>query len=201
MRVNFRQKLPTVLYSVMLLALVSISSLEAYQIGDAVGITIHSVTSGRNDATRAQIVTFPWFSDRFSLGFEEGFHALPWIDGKNLGKLRVTFIYSKSGGDGAIHSVSSEPIMQSKDQESSNRQIEIEYQWKEEERGDIQSGASAMFLATLVVSVIFLLQACGLTESDASTCSEDHLSEMSNPSSSKRGTAWRIVSRFRRSDI
>jgi hypothetical protein len=31
---------------------------------------------------------------------------------------------------------------------------------------DIQSGATVMFLATLVVSVIFLFQACGLTDDD-----------------------------------
>jgi hypothetical protein len=190
---NFTNNFSTVLYSVMLLALASLSSLEAYRIGDAVDMTIQSVTSDRNDATRAQMplfglsntVIFPRFIDRFSLGFEEGFHALPWIDGKNLGKLRVTFIYSKSG-DGAIHSVSSEPIVQSKDEESPSGQIEVEYKWKEEEPVDIQSGASAMFLATLVVSVIFLLQACGLTESDA-TCSEDYPSQMPNPSSSKWG--------------
>ena len=147
-----------------------VDSPYGYKVGDAVD-TVVWYKSSANDATRAQMplfgvssqVEFPRYHGRFSLGFEEGLHALPYIDARNLESLVVKFVYSKSGS-GQIHAVSSENVYQ--EGKSSERQIKVEYQWLEEEPVDIQAGMTAMFLATFLVSIIFLLQACGLADDD-----------------------------------
>lgn len=147
---------------------------SAYFTGEHVDTMLHS-TTGRSAALKAErplfgldsSVRIPRNNSRFSLSFEEGFHQLSWFDSTNLGKLRVSFIYSKSG-EGAIHSVSSEPIMKSIHEQYSGRVLEIEYIWIEEAPIDLQSGAIVMLLGTLVLSLIFLFQACGLTNMDES---------------------------------
>lgn len=123
-------------------------------------------------------------SGRFSLAFDEGLHALPQVEGKNLETLVVTFLYSKSG-NGVIHSVSAQTIYKSS---APPAEIQIEYKWVEEEPVDIQSGATVMFLATLVVSVVFLFQACGLTSDDEDGIANgNHASEFSDSNIPKWG--------------
>lgn len=156
------------------LALLKNGLVSSYYVGEHVDTTVFSA-AGKTEALKAQrplfgvdsSVTFPRSNDQFSLGFEEGFHQLSWFDPTNLGKLRVTFIHSKSG-DGAIHSVSSEPIMKNVHDEYSRHHIEIEYQWIEEQPVDLRAGCIVMFLVTLVLSVVLILQTCGLAEDDYS---------------------------------
>ena len=95
----------------------------------------------------------------FSLGFEDGLYMLPWVDTKRLEKLTVTFTFS--GGN--IHSVSSQKKISPT---ANNESFEIEYQWIEEAPLDIQSGMSVMYLFTLIISILFLVQACDATGSD-----------------------------------
>jgi hypothetical protein len=162
---------PVSLLRYLLLSLALLKGfVSSYYVGEHVDTTIFSMI-GKTEALKAQrplfgidsSITFPRSNDRFSLGFEEGFHQLSWFDPTNLGKLRVTFVHSKSG-DGAIHSVSSEPIMKNVHDEYSSHHIEIEYMWTEEAPVDLQTGSIVMFLATLVLSLGLILQTCGLTE-------------------------------------
>mmetsp|Transcript_13838 Transcript_13838/g.21808 ORF Transcript_13838/g.21808 Transcript_13838/m.21808 type:complete len:190 (-) Transcript_13838:12-581(-) len=147
----------------MLFTLFSSVTLDAYRIGDAVD-TIIWTTNTNHGAMRSQMplfgiektATLQRPRTRFSLGFEEGLHALPWTGGDRLEKLIVTFVYSKNSG--AIHSVSSQSIERKSG--SVGSQVEVEYNWVEEEPVDFHAGASVMFLATLIVSVIFLVRTC-----------------------------------------
>jgi hypothetical protein len=43
--------------------------------------------------------------------------------------------------------------------------VEVEFVWIEEEAVDINAGASVMFLTTLISSVVFLIQLCGVSSS------------------------------------
>ena len=104
-------------------------------------------------------VTVPRDLDRFSLAFEDGYHQLSWLDVQNLGKLRVTFVHSKSG-DGAIHAVFSQPIMKTLHEEYSRHHMEVEYLWIEEQPVDVLAGSLVMFLATLVLTLFLIFHTC-----------------------------------------
>ena len=161
------------------------STVNAYRVGDAVDTVIWLPGGETTDAMRAHMpkfgvstsVSLPPLKEKFSFGFEEGLWALPWTEawnmrGEGLERLVVTFVYSKSGG-GAIHSVSSESFYRSrgtkdknKDGKKGDSQLKVQYKWLEEEPVNLQAGLAAMFFATLVASVVFLIQACGLTGDD-----------------------------------
>lgn len=103
--------------------------------------------------------------ERFSLSFEEGLHSLPYVDGQALDVLRVIFVYSKSG-EGRIHRVSSKAIWSDNKRSrlDKNVPIDVSFEWVEEEAVDLQAGSSVMFLTVLVVSILFLLQLCGVDD-------------------------------------
>jgi hypothetical protein len=173
--------------TLILLAITKPTALDAYRIGDAVD-TIIWTTNASNGAIRSQMPLFgvqktttlqrPRF--RFSLGFEEGLHALQWTGGDRLEKLVVTFVYSKNSG--VIHSVSSRSIERKSG--SASPQVEVEYNWIEEEPVDIQGGGSVMFLATLIASVIFLVRTC--VDNDEEERESDE-SSYSNPTVDRWG--------------
>lgn len=149
---------------------------NGYYNGESVDTIVYSQT-GRSDSLKAQRPQFGRDSSarfdrrkiqKLSLGFEEGFHQISYIDTTNLGRIRVSFVYSKSGA-GAIHSVSAEPVMKNTHEQYSSTEIEVDYIWVEEEPVDIQSGSVIMFAATLFVSIMFLLQACGLSDGEGAT--------------------------------
>jgi hypothetical protein len=160
---------------------------DSYRLGDAVD-TLVWTKRDTADAMRAQMPQFGITSsvsfnlrDRFSLGFEEGLWALPWTETKTtrghlLDKLLVKFVYS----GGVIHSVSSEPIyiqMPTTTGSSIKRgALKIDYIWLEEEPVDIIMGASVMFLAALVASIIFLVQGCGIADSSGPESDKDNSS-------------------------
>lgn len=157
------------------LIVILIPFVQAYYVGESIFTTLIERT-GKSEASKAQSPKFaedssafvPRTKDRFSLAFEEGYHQLPWFDTLNLGKVRVTFVYSKSG-DGVIHSVSSEPVMKNLHDEYSRQQLEVEYVWVEEHPVDPQAGSIVMFLATLVLSVLLVLKSCGISDMDEET--------------------------------
>src|SRR5688572_589560 len=106
-------------FSLLCIVVCLLSASNAYRIGDIVD-TIMWSDAPSEDFTRSSMprfgipttVQYPEMRRRFSLGFEEGLFAIPWIDvkttrGEVLDKLVVNFIYSKSG-DGTIHSIYSE---------------------------------------------------------------------------------------------
>ena len=111
-------------------------------------------------------VKVPRVLDRFSLAFEEGLHSLPYIDGQSLETLQVTFIYSRSG-EGRIHSVTSNAIRSPKGRPIDQKiPINVEFIWQEEEAVNFNAGISVMFLATLVASIVFLIQLCATSGGD-----------------------------------
>lgn len=120
--------------------------------------------------TKAKFGPLP---DRFSISFEEGFRALPWMSLRNgygvpLLRVEVTFIYSRSGS-GEIHSMRSKTIYMTGGKSAAamdtNNEITVEYRWVEEEAVDLNGGAFVMFLAIFIVSLFFLVDLCGLCES------------------------------------
>lgn len=119
-------------------------------------------------------VHLPRLPERFSLSFEEGLHSLPYVDGQSLEQLIVTFIYSKSGG-GRIHSVTSKAIQQPHNNKfDKKKEIEVVFDWVEEAAVDLEAGTSVMFLAVLVVSILFLLQLCMMDHSDDDDDDHNH---------------------------
>jgi hypothetical protein len=110
-------------------------------------------------------VKIPRSKEHFSLGFEENYHQLSWIDTNNLGKLRVTFLYSRSG-DGVIASISSQPQMKTINEEYSTHLVDVEYWWLEDQPVSLSSGSIVMFLSTLVVSIWLALSLCGFAHED-----------------------------------
>lgn len=140
--------------------------MSSYSIGEHIETSVFTITGGSEALGKQRplfginsVVTFPRSrsNDRFSLSFAEGFHHLPWFDTSSLGRLRVTFVFSKSG-DGVIHSVSSEPIMRVMHDDHSRHNIQIEYVWIEEQPVDFQSGLAVMFMATFLV--VLVIQVC-----------------------------------------
>jgi hypothetical protein len=100
----------------------------------------------------------------FSLGFEEGLWNLPWYDihtksGQYLETLTIQFVYA----GGMIHSVTAQPKYE---KGSSRKPLQVEYEWIAQESVDVLAGASVMFLATIVMGVFFLIQACGISDDD-----------------------------------
>jgi hypothetical protein len=143
-----------------------VESVFSYSIGEHIETSVFTITGGSEALSKQRplfgvnsLVTFPRSrsNDRFSLSFAEGYHQLPWFDTSSLGKLRVSFVFSKSG-DGVIHSVSSEPVMRVMHDDHSRHNIQIEYVWIEEQPVDFQSGLAVMFLATFLVALV--LQIC-----------------------------------------
>jgi hypothetical protein len=149
-----------------LLLLLLVVHTDAYRLGDAVD-TIMWTKNESNTMKRAEMPMFGEFSRAtidikeglFSFGFEDGLHMLPWIEAKDLKKIVVTFVFSKSG-DGAIHSVSTSMERGTSEENS----FAIEYRWVEEAPVELQAGVCVMLLASLVASVVFLLQACSIVE-------------------------------------
>lgn len=90
---------------------------------------------------------------------------MPYVDGQALDVLRVIFVYSKSG-EGRIHRVSSKAIWSDNKRSrlDKNVPIDVSFEWVEEEAVDLQAGSSVMFLTVLVVSILFLLQLCGVDD-------------------------------------
>jgi hypothetical protein len=167
----------------IVLALILISSSvanAAYRIGDTVD-TLVWTSRETTDAMRAQMplfglsnsVTFPQLREKFSLGFDQGLWALPWLELSNrrghVDKLIVTFVYSSNGG--TIHAVSSEVVYHQPGDKSG--QLKVEYVWREEEPVDITAGSSVMFLAVMIVSVIFLVQSCGIVDEEEGDTHQD----------------------------
>jgi hypothetical protein len=147
---------------------------NAYRVGDVVDTTVSTQSSISIDLLMAnrplfgtsRSVRLPRLPERFSFSFEEGLHTLPYFDGQSLDKLFVTFVYSKSG-EGRIHSVTSRAVRSPKGVPYSEKQpIDVIFEWIEEEALDLDAGSSVMFLVTLLVSVIFLVQLCGAADED-----------------------------------
>lgn len=145
-----------------------LESVSSYSIGEHIETSVFTITGGSEALSKQRplfginsIVTFPRSrsNDRFSLSFAEGYHHLPWFDTSSLGKLRVIFLFSRSG-DGVIHSVSSEPVMRVMHDDHSRHNIQIEYVWIQEQPVDFQSGLAVMFLATFLFALA--IQICRL---------------------------------------
>eukprot|EP00980_Cylindrotheca_fusiformis_P007768 scaffold1650_cov135-Cylindrotheca_fusiformis.AAC.3 len=142
---------------------------DGYRIGDSVETMLWTNTG----ATALKLTEMPMFGEfsrariemnqgSFSFGFEDGLYVLPWIEAKNLKKITVVFVFSRSG-HGAIHSVSTSSERGISSEESS---FEVEYIWVEEAPVQLQAGIAAMFLGTLVASLLFMLQACIVEQDD-----------------------------------
>lgn len=168
----------------------------AYRLGDIVDASVSTRSSLGIDMLMHNMPAFgvtkqiylPRLPERFSLSFEDGLHSLPYVDGQKIEGLVVTFVYSKSG-DGRIHSVSSRAIPTtrpfSKDQE-----IEVLFEWAEEASVDLEAGASIMFLAAFLVSVLFFLQLCSMD--DPKEYDSDEKSYNSNNLNSHAGTYFKV---------
>ena len=145
----------------------------AYQMGDVVDtavstrskISIDLLMGNQPKFGIRKISHLPRLPERFSLSFEEGLHTLPYFDGQSLEQLFVTFIYTKSG-QGRIESVTSKAIHSKQQKFDKNRQIEVIFDWVEEESVDVVAGLTFLFLVSFIVSILFLLQLCIIGEGD-----------------------------------
>lgn len=156
-------------------------TVAAYHIGEPVHTTILSADAN-GEAVKSQrplfgidsAVTIPRSNEKISLGFEENYHQLSWVDTTNLSTLKVVFVYSRSG-DGVISSVSAEPIMKEAHGEHSTHHMDVVYMWVEERPVGFHSGCTVMFLVTLVISLFLVLSLCGFVddESDSNVISEE----------------------------
>lgn len=153
------------------------SLVGAYYIGENIDTAIYSY-SGKTEAGKAltpkfgidSAVSFPnRGNEHFSIGFEEGFHRLPWFDLNDLGSIQVTFVFSTSGY-GAIRTVSCEPVLKTSHDKYSGHQLDVNYIWVDENPVDPTSGAILMFLSTLVLSIALLVRICGLFDYNYVTC-------------------------------
>jgi hypothetical protein len=153
----------------------TLSAVIGHYIGESLQTTVLSA-HGKVEATKAQwplfgvdsTVKIPRSQEKFSLGFEENYHQLSWFDTNNLGKLRVTFLYSRSG-DGMIASVTSQPVMKTINEEYSTHHFDVEYRWVEEQPIGIASACIIMFLATLMVSLLLVFSLCGFSDDEQAT--------------------------------
>lgn len=175
------------LRTLLLLTLLPQTS-HAYRLGDAIDTEILTPkdSSSQHAPKRSQMPIFgvdtttvlgPITDHKFSMHFEEGFRALPWINtqsfmGAALEKVEVTFVFSRSGG-GEIHSLTTRTIYE-KDKDpkkgsaatdATKGEIIVEYKWIEEESVDLNGGAFVMFLAIFVSSLFMLVDLCGLCDS------------------------------------
>jgi len=145
---------------------------DAYRVGDVVdaavstrsALTIDLLMANQPQFGMAKTIHLPRLPERFSLSFEEGLHSLPYVDGQNLEQLIVTFVYTKSGG-GRIHSVTSK-VVRSQRKFDPKRQIEVLFDWVEEEAPDIEAGTTVMFIVSFVVSLLFMSQLCMIEGDD-----------------------------------
>jgi hypothetical protein len=142
---------------------------DAYRVGDVVDTAMHT-QAFPVELFMANMPLFgvprrvkiPRVTQRFSMAFEEGLHSLPYLDGQMLQTLKVTFIYSRSG-EGRIHSVQYEAIRsQSGRALNAKTPIDVEFEWMEEKAVNLDALLSVMFIATLVASMVFLLQLCSV---------------------------------------
>jgi hypothetical protein len=155
-----------------LFLLLTTTVINAYRVGDTVDAAVTTRSSVAIDLMIANLPLFgitrtiklPRLPEKFSLSFEEGLHSLPYVDGQTAERLSVTFIYSKSG-TGRIHSVSSKVKRSTNRNFDPQKPVEVEFVWIEEEAVDINAGSSLMFLATLISSIGFLIQLCGVSSS------------------------------------
>ncbi|KAG7341276.1 hypothetical protein IV203_023227 [Nitzschia inconspicua] len=146
---------------------------DAYRVGDVVDTTMYTkefpvdlLMANMPLFGLARKVKVPRVSQRFSLAFEEGLHSLPYLDGQMLETLKVTFVYSRSG-DGRIHSVTYEPIRSNSGRAINAKvPIDVEFEWIEEEAVNLDAGMSVIFIATLVASIVFLIQLCSVGDND-----------------------------------
>ena len=149
--------------------LLLLTPLDAYRRGDVIDTVLLTKDASGSTILQKDMPLFATASTSvvkkvpslmFSLGFEDGLYMLPWIRNERLEKLLVIISYS----GGSIHSVSSR-VVTSRERPDDDS-FEIEYQWIEEAPLDIKTGISVMFLVTLVISIIFLIQACDTTSSN-----------------------------------
>jgi hypothetical protein len=157
-----------------------LSVTAAYRVGEAVDTDIR-MGSILTDALRSQMPMFGIPSTArfqfeetipsFSLQFEDGLRGIPTVPLVNskqqaLGRLQVTFVYSKSGA-GAIHTVISQAEYGSN--LDSSESFLVDYQWIEEEQVQLTAGKGVMFLAVFVVSIVFLISLCGFLDQRVSS--------------------------------
>lgn len=160
---------------------------SSYRVGDVID-TIIRTPEETTDALSNQMPLFGVSSDavffesppRFSLAFQDGMVPLPWVEmssrKRHLDELVVTFIYSRSG-DGAIHAISSEAKYE--DAKPGSEGLRVRYEWIEEEKVDLRSGSTVMFLAVSIASIVILLQICSGKGTDPSQGEND--SDNSSP--------------------
>ncbi|KAI2506645.1 hypothetical protein MHU86_7746 [Fragilaria crotonensis] len=169
---------PIVVATTFLLLLLSIVSLDAYRLGDAVD-TILRTDSSADDVLRSQMPLFGQStkalftvgtlpSSHFSLSFEEGLRPLPWVNlmnskGQMLQRLQVTFAYSRSG-EGAIYGISSDATYGEK-----SDTFLVQYTWVEEGEVNPRAASAAIFLLVFLASVLMLISSCSLSIEGEST--------------------------------
>jgi hypothetical protein len=160
-------------FSIFLVCSTGLTS--AYRVGEAVDTDI-LIGSVSTDALRSQMPSFGVGSSfyfpvtdeikYFSLRFQDGLLGIPTLytqnmRGQSLARVVVTFVYSKSGV-GDVHAVNAQPEYMSI--EGPHEDIQIEYQWIQEEAGQLRAGIGIMFFASLFVSILFLFQLCGIID-------------------------------------
>jgi hypothetical protein len=147
-------------------------AVESYRVGDVVDTAMYTQAfpvelfmANMPLFGVSRRVKIPRVTQRFSIAFEEGLHSLPYLDGQMLQTLQVTFIYSRSG-EGRIHSVQYETI-RSQNGLALNAKIpiDVEFEWLEEDPVNLDTAFTVMFVATLVASMVFLLQLCSVGDS------------------------------------
>lgn len=178
---------PYVVTATILLFVLSVVSLDAYRLGDAVD-TILRTDASADDVLRSQMPLFGQSSTavfssnqnnnnegfkHFSLSFEEGLRPLPWVNlvnpkGEMLQQLEVTFVYSRSG-EGAIFGISSD----AKYGQRSDTFL-VQYTWVEEAEVNPRAASAVMFLLVFLASVVMLISSCSLSIEDESTGRESH---------------------------
>lgn len=172
-----------VVATTFLLLLLSVVSLDAYRLGNAVD-TILRTDEGAVDVLRSQMPLFGQSttamfaveslpSSHFSLSFEDGLRPLPWVNldnskGQTLQRLEVTFAYSRSG-DGAIYGISSDPTYGDK-----SDTFVVQYSWVEEGEVNPRAASAVIFLLVFLASVLMLISSCSLSIESESAGHENY---------------------------
>jgi len=147
---------------------------SAYRIGDTIETTVSTRSALTIDLLIAnqplfgvtKTVHLPRLPERFSLSFEEGLYTTPYVDAATTERLVVTFVHSKSGA-GRIHSVTSKAVASpTKKRFDRSQEVEVLFDWVEEENVDLEAGAIVMFLVVFVVSILFVFQLCAIEQPD-----------------------------------
>jgi hypothetical protein len=171
---------PLLFKFILLLLVVSLD--DAYKLGDAVD-TIVLTDSNAEDALRSQMPLFGQPSTamfqatkltRFSLSFEEGVRPIPWVEtvdakGQTLEQLEVTFLFSRSG-EGAIYGISSKPTYG-----AHSDKFLVQYNWVEQEVVDPMAAIAIMFVMVVLVSVVMMISACGISIDGDVSGRESHI--------------------------